>query len=103
MTRRGETIQMAHNAEVKKSDVIFKDGFAMVALNDAKSDELIAYGVEGVFEFKKDGASTAKIGDKAYYKESEKTVTHEKSGNKLIGRVVAVYATTIEVKINVGV
>lgn len=103
MTRRGETIQMAHNAEVKKGDVVFKDNFAMVALNDGAANELIAYGVEGVFEFKKDSGNTAKVGDKAYYKEAEKTIVHTASGNKLIGRVVAVYDATIEVKINVGV
>lgn len=101
MTRKGETIQMAHNAKVTKGEIVFKDSFAMVPLNDGAKDELVAYGVEGVFEFKKDNASTAKVGDKAYYSETKKSVSHTAT-DKLIGRVVAVYDATIEVKINVG-
>lgn len=101
MLRESKTIQMAHDSAVKKNDVVLKDGdFAMVALNDAEANELIAYGVEGSFEFKKDSGASLKVGDKAYYKVAEKSITNTASGNKFIGRVVQVGTSTIEVKIN---
>lgn len=103
MKRESRTIQMAHTAAVKKHDVVLDDGFAMVALNDAEANELIAYGVAGSFDFVGASGNTLKVGNKAYYIEADKKVTHVATGNVFIGRVVMLDGGNVEVKINTGV
>lgn len=99
--RDGKTIQMAHDSAVKKNDVIFKDDFAMVALNDGEANELIAYGTEGCFGFVKKAGASLKIGDKAYYETASKSITHEQASNKFLGRVAGFIGNNgVEVKIN---
>lgn len=100
MLRKCETIQMAHDSAVKKGDVVLKDDFAMVALNDGEANELVAYGVEGSFNFMGATGTTLKVGDKAYLVVADKKVTHTATGNKFIGRVVALDGGMVEVKIN---
>lgn len=103
MTRANKTIQMRHNEAVAKGDVVLNDGFAMVALNHADANELIAYGVEGGFNFKGASSHGLVVGDKAYYVEASKEVTKTASGNTFIGRVVMIENDIVEVKINTGV
>ena len=76
MLRKCETIQMAHDSAVKKGDVVLKDDFAMVALNDGEANELVAYGVEGSFNFVGATGATLKVGDKTYLVVADKKVTH---------------------------
>lgn len=102
MRREGKTIQMAHSEAVSKNDVILKDGFAMIALNDGEKDELVAYGVSGTFDFSGLQNHTLKVGDKAYYNATKKSVS-QTAGDVFIGRVVFIEKDIVEVKINTGV
>ncbi len=96
-------MQMRHIEAVTKGVPVIKDGFVMMPLNHAEPNELIAYGVEGGFDFAGVDNHGLSVGDKAYYKEAEKKVTHEESGNTFIGRVALVEGNKVEVKINTGV
>lgn len=102
MRREGNTIQMAHNEAVRKYDAVIKDGFVMLALNDGEADELVAYGVSGTYDFSGEPGHTLKVGDKAYYNESKKTISQTAS-DVFVGRVVLVEKDIVEVKINTGV
>lgn len=81
----GDTLEVTAGSDIASGAPVLSGGLFGVATNSAKTGEVVAVRVKGVYELAKATGASWSLGDKLYWDASESEVTKTAAGNLPIG------------------
>jgi predicted RecA/RadA family phage recombinase len=87
--QNGAAIDYIPAANTPAGTVVVQGDLVGITKKDINANELGALAVEGLFDIPKDAATAINAGTKVYWKADDQIVVTAASGNKLVGKTIA--------------